>query len=766
LNDRQEDAAERKQPGEMTDEALALLLEQQNRTAIGYLSDGVTTKQDENLDRYLGEPYGDEEEGMSNAMSMDVAEVVDWALPDLLEPFISGDRIVEYEPAKQADEQWVEQAADLANHTFYNDNRGVIILHDTIKTACIQRIGVIKTVWEDEDKTTEEEMTGIPLASLEALRQDQSIKIISQSSEPIDPSMMDPSVQQAFYDGQAYTIEIERTQRGGCNKLYSVPPEQFKISARTDDIEKAEYVCHETEVRRHELIEMDFDADVVAGLKETKSREIMRDDRRFQGEMRTESNPANAASDLLTLCEEYYRVDANGDGRAELLQVFRVGKTILQREEVEAHPFDSWSADRIPNRLIGLGLADKAKQTQRIKTHLTRQMLDNVYLSNNPRIEVPSEASGENTIEDLLTYRIGGLIRTKGPGGQMRAIEVPDRSSTALNAIMYMDQVREQQTGITKNGQALNSETLDNKSAYQSRKEDRNEQVRKRLMTRMIAETLLVPVFRKILKNIVRYQDFERTLKLRGKWVTMDPRSWNADLAARVATGLGHANREEQSAGMMQLLGIQKEAMVLGLAQPKHLYRAATKLVAALGISFPDEYFLNPDSPEGQQHAQQQGQKPDPKMLEVQGKQQAGMAALQAKTQLQQAEFQAKQRMVEFEAQSRERIEVTKQEFEMRKASADRQAKLAFDQQKAAADREAKLTQINLGYQHDMAQLDAEIAAGRERLVAEMELGREELEMKMALAEKQAKSKANGGANGTSGTSGIGGGVRFGGQVG
>ena len=69
----------------MTNERLAVLLDEMNRTAVGYLSDEVSVDQDSNLDRYLGKPYGDEEEGRSNAMSLDVAEVVDWALPDLLE---------------------------------------------------------------------------------------------------------------------------------------------------------------------------------------------------------------------------------------------------------------------------------------------------------------------------------------------------------------------------------------------------------------------------------------------------------------------------------------------------------------------------------------------------------------------------------------------------------------------------------------------------------------------------------------------------------
>ena len=308
-----------------TDEELVIILEQHNRLAIGYMSDEVAAKQDDNLDRYLGRPYGDEEEGSSNAISMDVAEVVDWALPDLLEPFISGDRVVEFEPSTKKDEEWVEQATDLANHAFFVDNPGVVILYDVAKTAMIQKIGVIKTVWEDDENDEREKMTGLSIINVNEMEQDEGCKVISKSSEPVNIANLDPSVQQAFTDGQIWTVEVERTTKCGRVVLYSVPPEQFKVSQRTADLKTCEYVCHEREVRRGDLIEMGFDADVVAGLKESMNRDTYRQDRRFYDEQRKETTQNTKSSDLLTLLEEYARVQTEEDGSLELVQIFRVG---------------------------------------------------------------------------------------------------------------------------------------------------------------------------------------------------------------------------------------------------------------------------------------------------------------------------------------------------------------------------------------------------------------------------------------------------------
>lgn len=725
-----------------TDEELVVILEQHNRLAIGYMSDEVAAKQDDNLDRYLGRPYGDEEEGSSNAMSMDVAEVVDWALPDLLEPFISGDRVVEYEPATQADEEWVEQATDLANHAFFVDNPGVVILHDVAKTAMIQKIGVIKTVWEDDEDDEREKMTGLSIINVNEMEQDETCKVISKSSEPVNIANLDPSVQQAFTDGQVWTVEVERTKKCGRVVLYSVPPEQFKVSQRSADLKTCEYVCHEREVRRGDLIEMGFDADVVAGLKESMNRDTYRQDRRFYDEQRKETTQNTKSSDLLTLLEEYTRVQTEDDGSLELVQIFRVGKTILDKTEVEENPFDSWSPDRIPNRLIGLGLADKVLQTQRIKTALTRNMLDNVYLANNPRFEVPSMATDENTIEDLLTYRVGGLIRTKGEGGQVRAIEVPDRSNVALQAISYMDGVREQQSGVVRNGQAASSEEIDPKSATEARNNDRGEQVRKRLMARMFAEQLLVPVFRKVLKNLVRYQDFERTIKMRGKWVTMDPRGWNADLSATCSVGLGHSNRDEGMAAANAILHVQGQAQMQGIAiSPQHFYEAAKMLVKASGNKFPEKYFPDPSDPQVQQAMQAQeqakAQQPDPKMAAVQAKAQADQANMQAKSQADQQRMQMESQMRQLELQAEAQRSISEQNFAMQKHFAEQKAKAAFDQNKAQNELKAKMIQIQADHEATLRQSATDMQLAREKIAAEAQIEREHMVMTHSLGVHQ-----------------------------
>jgi hypothetical protein len=689
----------------MPDDELATLLGELNASSVGYLTDAVAAGQDDNLDRYLGKPYGDEEEGASNAISMDVAEVVDWALPDLLEPFLAGERIVEFSPSTRKDQAYCKQAGDLAHHCFYTENPGVTVLHDTLKTALIQKIGFVKTWWDVEDVEEKQTLSGLAKPNVDELRAEDGVTILEESAEPINVVSIDPQALPAYADGMTYTISLVRQKKVGHVCIEGAPPEEIKVSQRAKNIENVDYICHETEVTRSKLLEMGFDYDDVMQLAANKGNDQdSRKDRRFYDETRTDAGKRARLTDTLTLCEEYPLLDLESTGKAKRWQVFRVHKTILAKEEVEAHPFDAWSADRIPHRLIGLALADKVKQTQFVKTHLTRQLLDNVYLANNPRIEVPDQAVSEGTIDDLLTYRIGGLIRTKGVGGMLKAVEVPDRSDTALRAITYMDGVREQQSGIVRNGMSISSEAIDPKSATEARKEDRNEQARKRLMIRMIAENLLVPVFRKVLKLLVKYQDAPKTIYLSGEFVDMDPRDWNADLRAEVSVGLGYANRDENLMGAQIISGAQQMAVELGLVGPEEAYETGVELVRAVGWKFPDRFFKNPRTPEFQAEMQRKAQQGDPKMVEVQGKLQMRAQELQMEGQFRQIESQR-----DFE------IEVLKA-----------QAKQAIEQQKTDFDFRAKLLQINAEFDLKQQQMMMEFALQRQQMGFEAGMARDQ----------------------------------------
>src|SRR5207237_4112959 len=122
---------------------------------------------------------------------------------------------------------------------------------------------------------------------------------------------------------------------------------------------------------------------------------------------------------------QYVRMDYEGEGEAALYRVTSGGEEgeILTRDgEPDIHredeiPFAAMTPVIVTHRFFGRSIADLILDIQRIKTALLRGMLDNLYLHNNPRVEVSESHASETTLDDLLVSRPGGIVRTKAPGG-------------------------------------------------------------------------------------------------------------------------------------------------------------------------------------------------------------------------------------------------------------------------------------------------------------------------------------------------------------
>jgi hypothetical protein len=118
-------------------------------------------------------------------------------------------------------------------------------------------------------------------------------------------------------------------------------------------------------------------------------------------------------------------MDYEGNGRACLYQVITGGGQgeVLRRDgkdcvtPFDAIPFATTTPVPITHRFFGRSIADLVMPVQREKTALKRGALDNLYLHNNPRVEVSEANAGPNTLDDLLVSRPGGVVRTKSPGG-------------------------------------------------------------------------------------------------------------------------------------------------------------------------------------------------------------------------------------------------------------------------------------------------------------------------------------------------------------
>jgi hypothetical protein len=592
---------------------LKTIIESEIDDSLGYLETDTTDERQQALEYYLREPYGNEVEGKSQIVTGEVAEAVDGALPQLIRVFTSSDNVVEFAPAKEGDEQNAEQATQLVNHVFYKDNDGFLILHNWFKDALLQKTGVVKAYWNDEKDVTKEKYEGLTDDELMMLMQDPEVELVSQ--EIIEDSTVDELTGQTTYS-KSNNVVLRRTKNKGKIVVENVPPEEFLISKRAKTIQDSPFVAHRRMITRSELVAMGFDKDMVDSLESGDTLEFSPDRiaRYSRGEQPNSMGSQDESMEVVEVYECYIKVDYNEDGIAELRRIVYSSNEVLSDEECDYVPFHSICPIPIPHKFYGQSLADRTLDIQLIKSTVTRQMLDNLYLTNNSRV---AAVEGQVNLDDLLTSTAGGVVRVKNAGAIV-PLTVQSSASQSFPMLEYLDSVQAKRTGVSDAQQGLSPDVLQNVTAAAVATMSNASYGKLELIARIFAETGVKSLFKGILQLLCKYQDTVRTLRINGKFVPFDPREWDTEYNVTINVGLGTGSRQEQLATMQMILGKQEQILqAYGVNNPlislKQYRDTLAKFVHMAGFKDATA-FMNEITPEVEQQVQQQAAQgqPDP----------------------------------------------------------------------------------------------------------------------------------------------------------
>lgn len=668
----------------MNSSELAARLSSQRASAIASQSaSDIPAQRADALDYYMGDMSRDmpTTEGRSSAVSSDVADTIEGMMPSLMEIFAGSDEVVQFEPVGPEDVQAAEQETDYVNHVFMQENDGFLVLYSFIKDSLLSKTGYVKVWWEDDETAERETYYDQP--------DDAFALIMQQVASNDDYQIVEHSINTDEATGiTSHDVTIEQTKDVSKVCVIGVPPEEVGIERGARSLRDCNYFYHDVRKTKDELIEQGYDEDQITSLlPDTGQRGI-------ESASRDATSGAGFAggdkeSQRLLITEHYVRMDYAGKGKSELYRVttggangdvLRVnGKDDIQ--PIDVIPFAAMTPIPMPHRFTGRSIADLVMDIQRIKTALMRGMLDNVYLANNPRVEVAEENAGPNTLDDLLVQRPGGVVRTKRLGGIQWQV-VPNISGNLFPAIEYMDATREWRTGVTRQGQGIDANALQNQSATAVNQAFTAAQARIRLIARIMAETGIKDMFSLIHATIRKHGQQAKTVRLRNQWVQVDPRNWKTRNDLTINVGLGTGGKQQRLASLTMLAGLQEKAMASGLTNlvsPEHLYSTAKEIVKALELKNVDAYFSDPKSQPPLQP------KPDPKMIELQAKNEIEKTQAQAdiavQTQKTQAEIAANEQKQMIELQMARELH----EMKMREMQFAFEAKVAEAQAKAFA---------------------------------------------------------------------------------
>tara|TARA_R100000664_G_C2758550_1_gene147528 strand:+ start:1260 stop:3242 length:1983 start_codon:yes stop_codon:yes gene_type:complete len=570
------------------------LVQNEIQAAVNYHDSSFSSDRSEILGYYLGDKFGNEQENRSQVVLTEVSDTIEFIMPQLLKIFASSNDFARFVGREKEDIKSAEQATQLVNFVINSQNNGFSILHNWFKDALLFKLGALKFFWEETETTVNEEYNNLSEDELVLLLEDKNIEIVSQES-----------VEQGFIDENAavpvsefFNVEVKRKTKGGKVKIENVPPEELIFSPRSKSLEDCDFIAHRTTMRAGDLIERGFDPKVVqryaGGENSDHDGEIQK---RFQEiDAGEEGDSKDPSMKEVIVNECYIRCDFDGDDIPELRRVVVFGDSgeIVSNEPFDHIPFSILSPILMPHRMVGRSVAEMVMDIQLIKSSILRSQLDNLYLTNNSRVAV---VEGQVNLDDLLNSRPAGIVRMRQQGA-VQPLQVPQLGSQGFAMLEYMDQVRDQRTGFSKQSLGLDPKALQSTTAAAVTSTIQGSQLKVEMIARVFAETGCKNLAFGVLHLLQKHQDKSVTVRINNEYVNIDPRAFDNKFDIEVDVGLGNGVESDKLNMLIQIAGKQEQILqTLGPSNPvvstSQYVNTLKKIANMAGFKDTDQFFTS-----------------------------------------------------------------------------------------------------------------------------------------------------------------------------
>jgi hypothetical protein len=594
-------------PKPMDDAELESIIGQDLTDAVSYIDSDLSPTRAKGTEYYRGDLFGNEVEGNSKVVAMEVRDTVSAMLPSLMRVFFNSENVVEFTPRGPEDVKSAQQATDYANYVFQNDNAGFLTTYAIFKDALVRKCGIAKFWWEDEERVRIEEYTGLDEQTLQVLMQEPDAEVQIVMSYP-DPSMdemqmdtVDPMTGQpiAMPAPMLHDVQIKRITKDGRIRIMAVPPEELLLDRRARSFDDATIIAHRQMATVADLIAMGYDQDEIE--ENLMSNDLDSNDEYLARQpLSTTFGTNDAANPMMRrvlYVEAYARVDYDGDGIAELRKVCCMGAGYKMVRNLPASyiPFADFPCDPEPHTspLEAMSIFDITRDLQEIKSEILRNTLDSLAQSIHPRTAV---VEGQVNIDDVLNNETGAIIRMRAPG-MVQPLTTPFVGQAAFPMMEYMDQIKEDRTGMSKAAMGLNADALQSSTKAAVNATISASQGRIELTARILAEGMK-KLFKGILFLVTTHQDKARMVRMRNEWVQIDPRAWDAGMDANINIALGNGDTNERLQALMMILAKQEQILQqLGpanpLVTPQQFSNTLRKIVELSGFKDSSSYFQN-----------------------------------------------------------------------------------------------------------------------------------------------------------------------------
>lgn len=544
--------------------------------------------------RYKAELYGTEVAGRSSVVSQDVKDIVESDMPSLVRTFLGSGTIMKFKPTNPSNEKQVKEAEEKSAYVDWlirSQTNSFRTHYGFLKDIEMFNMGVLKYAYVETVKTEEESFKGVDQLELQEV-------VDSIESKPFF-SNFDITKQEENDDGTFDLTFKVKTKRQEIS-IMGVPTESFLISPGATDLDDALLVGDTVTKTRGELLAEGFKKKVVADLPSKSIEGSTMRNIRFDDEGNVDqSDFGEWANQTVEISDLYVMVDYDNDGIAERRHIQKSGNHILVNEAFDHVPYAMASALLTPHKAIGEGRAEQVEKIAEVKTALTRQMLDNGYMANNPKIGINSEVN----IDDALSNKIGGVYRTKGnasPAQHIASFAVPFVGDKSLLLIQHMDQNKASTVGTQMASQGLNADQLGKETATRFMGVEKAAMAKIELVSRIIAEVGYRKLYEGVAWMVSRFQDSEREFNVLGKTLTSNPSNWRYGHQLDSEVGLGAGDNDQMVENMSGILQVQQQLKANGspLVDSVKIYNTLNKLTKGLEVKDVSQFFNDPNEPD------------------------------------------------------------------------------------------------------------------------------------------------------------------------
>lgn len=595
---------DKQEDGKLSDEDILAIVSSELSSASGASeNDAIQAGRQKALAAYLGDK-GNVVEGRSSVVSTDVADAIEWIMPEVMKAFTQNNEVVTFDPVGPDDRRQAQIESRYVYDILMKDNEGFIALHEFFKDALLQKNGFFKIWYENEQCVTVENYTGLNPLEFGMLQQDPELEIIG---------MTERTHSDEHGTMQVYDVNVKRTRHTGKIRIKCIATDDMRINRMHDSVclKDARFIAHAMTMTKSDLIEAGFDKEIVDSLP-TESEEF-RESKNYRFSMQGENVAPYGGSSkdpsmyTYDVSECYMRMDLDGDGIAERVKITVAGfdnpTHILDIEEVEEWPFVSATAILMSHKLFGLSVYDRLKEIQEQKTAIWRNILDNMYLKNNQRTIA---VEGMVNLDDLLISRPGGIIRAKRTDAVAPYV-TPDLGSDVYRMVDYLDQVRAGRVGVSPEGSIADQSIGDAVGSEGVERLLNQKEELVGLMVRVFAETGIKPLMQMIRRLLMKHIDTTVDYEYHDEWVQVAPKNWFQRNRTTVRVGTGSGNRQQQASALTAVLGYQEKLLAnpgQALVTEANVFTALDDLAKVSGMPGAGAYFLDPDSPAGKENKQ------------------------------------------------------------------------------------------------------------------------------------------------------------------